>query len=468
MKAHSLFFIFFLAIIVQISAQIRIKGKVLDEKDEPLEGASVYLNNTTKGTTTDNLGEFELLINQGVYDLIVSFMGYQTLQYQIDTKEPNKPFVFKTIPVTNMLDEIVLSKKYSAEDRAYFLSRFKKTFIGETELSEECKITNIDVIQFNFNKSTRILEAFANEPIEIINKGLGYKISYNLVHYELTPTKVTYQGYSKYEDLKGSKRKKRKWEKNRLVAYKGSKMHFIRSVLKGVFYEEGFIVDEYQRIPNPKRPSDDVISQTREFLKTLNTTNNTGGFTIFSNKDLNVKVNQQEVLKRINKTAQSFKKGSTSKNKKLKIPANIIETTKKSFNNVSKKNDGTYLAKAVIDKKRDSAIAILRLSRLKKFIDEKLRENLVEKDFVIRTKNSTKMKYGHLLYIKYMNEEEEDNFRPGPNRLDHQVTKLILLAESVILGKAGIFIGPLDVFTEGYWGYEKTANALPLDYTPKE
>jgi len=422
MKTQILFFIFFLAIGVQISSQIRIKGKVLDEKDEPLEGASVYLNNTTKGTTTDNLGEFELLIKEGVYDLIVSFIGYQTLQYQIDTKKPNKPFLFKTIPVTNMLDEIVLNKKYSAQDRAYFLSRFKKTFLGETELSEECAITNLDVIQFNFNRSTRILEAFANEPIEIINKGLGYKISYNLVHYELTPTKITYQGYSKYEDLKGSKRKKRKWKKNRLVAYKGSKMHFIRSVLKDVFYEEGFIVDEYQRIPNPKRPSDSIIKETRKYLRTLNKNlYSNGAIQVSSNSDVTIKDKNGIVI------------------------------------NKMKKNP-----------KRDSALAIIRKARLKKFIDKKLRENLVEKDFIIRTENFVRMKYDHLLYIKYMNEKEEDNFRPGPNRLNYQLTKLILLAESVILDKAGIFIGPLDVFTEGYWGYEKTANALPLDFTPKE
>tara|TARA_R110002073_G_scaffold108336_5_gene243450 strand:+ start:19084 stop:20343 length:1260 start_codon:yes stop_codon:yes gene_type:complete len=419
MKTRTLFFIFFLAIIVQVSAQIRIKGKVLDEKDTPLEGASVYLNNTTKGTTTDNLGEFELLINEGVYDLIVSYIGYQTLQYQIDTKKPNKPFVFKTIPMTNMLDEIVLNKrKYSAEDRAYFLSRFKQNFLGKTELSKECTITNLDAIQFNFNHSTRILEAFANEPIEIINKGLGYKISYNLVHFELTPTKIVYQGYSKYEDLKGSKRKKRKWNKNRLVAYKGSKMHFIRSVLKGVFYEEGFIVDEYQRIPNPDRPSDSIIQETRKYLNTFSSS--VGAFKITSNMSINIKDDRTKEVDRIKR------------------------------------------------KKRDSALAIIRQSRYEKFVDKKLRENLTEKDFIIRTKNLVTMKYDHLLYVKYMNEKEEYNFRPGPNRLDYQLTKLILLSKSVILDKAGVFIDPLDVFTEGYWGYEKTANALPLDFTPKE
>ena len=44
----------------------------------------------------------------------------------------------------------------------------------------------------------------------------------------------------------------------------------------------------------------------------------------------------------------------------------------------------------------------------------------------------------------------------------------ILFAENVLLDPSGIFIEPLDVFTEGYWGYEKIADALPLDYIPEK
>jgi hypothetical protein len=67
-----------------------------------------------------------------------------------------------------------------------------------------------------------------------------------------------------------------------------------------------------------------------------------------------------------------------------------------------------------------------------------------------------------------MNEKEEYNFRRGPNRLDYQASKLVLYTESVLLDKSGIFIEPLDIFMEGYWGYEKTADALPLDYIPSD
>ena len=446
MKRRGWFFIFFLANIISAVAQITITGKVVDEMDQPLEGASVYLNNTSIGTTTNDLGEFELQVREGVYDLIVSYIGYQTLQYQLDTNKPNKPFVFKTLPVTNMLDEIVLTnKKYSAKERAYFLSRFKKTFLGETELSEECKITNLDVIKFRFDASTNVLEAYTTEPIIIINKGLGYKISYNLVKYELTPTKIIYLGYSKYDDLKGSKRKIRRWKKNRLRAYHGSKMHFIRSVINGNFSEEGFVVDEYQRIPNPERPTDSMIAAARKYLRsTSNTLFSTGSFPV-----------------QIRENLQANIKGKKSSDE-------LVKAAKKALKDMKKGESSTQNSTSSIDQKRDAALAVLRKARLKKTIDKKLREQLTEKDFITRNGEVVTMKYDHLLYIKYMKEKEEDNFRPGPRRLDHQITKLVLLSDSVILDKMGIFIEPLDIFTEGYWGYEKTADALPLDYDPEK
>lgn len=71
------------------NAQTRISGKVLDSNNLPLIGAAVYLNNTSIGTTTNDLGEFELFIKAGVHDLIISYLGYETIQYQIDTKKNN-------------------------------------------------------------------------------------------------------------------------------------------------------------------------------------------------------------------------------------------------------------------------------------------------------------------------------------------------------------------------------------------
>lgn len=76
-------FIFILFVNSISFSQILIKGNVFSETNEPLEGASIYFNNTTTGTITNAKGEFELKIKEGNYTLVVSFLGYKTKQLSI-------------------------------------------------------------------------------------------------------------------------------------------------------------------------------------------------------------------------------------------------------------------------------------------------------------------------------------------------------------------------------------------------
>src|SRR5450755_5041449 len=56
-----------------------IHGKVVDEKSGTvLANASVFCQNTTTGTISNNEGLFALRLANGGYDLIVSYTGYET------------------------------------------------------------------------------------------------------------------------------------------------------------------------------------------------------------------------------------------------------------------------------------------------------------------------------------------------------------------------------------------------------
>lgn len=123
----------FLLLCISLSAfsQIYIKGKVTAEANENLEGASVYLNNTTIGTTTDSNGEFILQVNKGNYDLIVSFIGYTTSKIKINTNLEVGFLRFELKPESNILNEVVLKKTRYDEDWKYNLSRFKSLFLGK-------------------------------------------------------------------------------------------------------------------------------------------------------------------------------------------------------------------------------------------------------------------------------------------------------------------------------------------------
>ena len=59
-------------------AQI-LRGKVLDSKTKkPIETASIYFDNTTIGTTTDENGSFSITYNDAVQStLVISYLGYE-------------------------------------------------------------------------------------------------------------------------------------------------------------------------------------------------------------------------------------------------------------------------------------------------------------------------------------------------------------------------------------------------------
>src|SRR5688500_14501625 len=69
-------------------AQALISGKVVDaESKSPLEGASVFAQNTTRGVITNKEGEYKIVLNKGGYELIISFTGYESQTINIEADD---------------------------------------------------------------------------------------------------------------------------------------------------------------------------------------------------------------------------------------------------------------------------------------------------------------------------------------------------------------------------------------------
>ena len=80
-----------------------VKGQVVDEKGEPIIGASISVKGTTNGVITDMDGNFTLNnISGGV--LIISYVGFQTQEVNIT----GKPLKIVLREDSEMLDEIVV------------------------------------------------------------------------------------------------------------------------------------------------------------------------------------------------------------------------------------------------------------------------------------------------------------------------------------------------------------------------
>jgi TonB-linked SusC/RagA family outer membrane protein len=87
-SALSTVFTFLLVIIWTISAKAQthsLNGIVTDESGRPLQGVSVQLKGTNEGVLTDASGKFSLSVPSNA-TLTVSFVGYQTQEVQVGSK----------------------------------------------------------------------------------------------------------------------------------------------------------------------------------------------------------------------------------------------------------------------------------------------------------------------------------------------------------------------------------------------
>ena len=103
-------FLFLLFNIATI-AQINIAGKVVnDQTGSPVQGASVYFNNTSIGTNTNAAGQFSLQNSNVVNaELIISCVGYELLVFKIGAATiQNKNFTFKLAVKEQQLRDVLI------------------------------------------------------------------------------------------------------------------------------------------------------------------------------------------------------------------------------------------------------------------------------------------------------------------------------------------------------------------------
>lgn len=113
-----------------------IKGRVTDEKDQPLAGVSVILKGSRKGTHTNEQGEYSLESDTNTGTLIFSSVGYETREVEIRGR---KEINMKMAVEVKALDETVIVAYGTAK---------KNTYIGaatqlNAEKFKERPITNI-------------------------------------------------------------------------------------------------------------------------------------------------------------------------------------------------------------------------------------------------------------------------------------------------------------------------------------
>ena len=219
-------------------AQTDLLGRVVDESDNtPLPEASVYFNNTTIGTYTDEQGEFFFeTVRMLNTELVIYYPGYEIMVYKPNAQQvEGKRMVFK---LRSKAAVSANKPMLAPEVRKSFLAVFSQNFLGITEEAGKSKILNDSVIYFGGGETKNMFRAYADSPLVIINNMLGYKIIFNLEDfwYDNATGQNNFFGYARYEELGTDK----KWMKNRRNCYYGSTLHFYRSLVSQQLYKEGF------------------------------------------------------------------------------------------------------------------------------------------------------------------------------------------------------------------------------------
>jgi CarboxypepD_reg-like domain len=228
-----------------LHAQYQVSGQIVFAgENKPVAGASVFLTGTSIGTVSGSEGNFRLSnVPAGNYDLIVSYVGYETVQRTVTITNANAGNILIAIKAKPKELEAVIVNSGEKQTWEKWGRFFTEQFIGSGSWAADCSLDNYQQIQFRFNKKTNFLIAFCDADLLIINKKLGYRIKYKLerFEYDFKEQLLYYEGYPLFEEM-SSKRaaQKKRWAAARQEAFYGSQLHFMRCLYRNKLETEGF------------------------------------------------------------------------------------------------------------------------------------------------------------------------------------------------------------------------------------
>lgn len=261
--------------------QRSVSGHVFDEiTHKPLYGVSIYFDGTTIGTTTNDQGYFTISFPESIQsNLVFGYLGY----------------FIKTFNVGNLNDDSVIYLKENREfldtvhleadswSRAKKMAIFKREFLGPNGFHATGKILNEDDIQLVYSSSENVLRAYADTPINIRNKYLGYDIMYNMQEFEanvkemssgkIITSSMFMEGSSFFKEI--NEEPKKRHLKARKREYSQSVLYFMRSLAnknlkknKFQIYYKGVIRAPYKYFDITKKGEDThvVLKKKRLYI----------------------------------------------------------------------------------------------------------------------------------------------------------------------------------------------------------
>ena len=160
----------------QKDCSIALMGKILDENNQPLPGATIVIIQNKTGKVSDVTGTFQFdKLCPGNYTLEIKFLGYITQQVKINTKKQDPAFV-NLQPEEKILKEVVVEDKaeqISATSNYGQLSGKALEEVNGKTLGEALRnITGIASIQSGPAIFKPVIHGVHSQRILILNNGI--------------------------------------------------------------------------------------------------------------------------------------------------------------------------------------------------------------------------------------------------------------------------------------------------------
>lgn len=222
---------------------VTLTGRIFDAKSgQPLPFATVYINNTARGTTADENGVYRLTnVPLGNQELVASNLGYQPIRELLRLTDIRPRTVDLKLESTGQsLVAVTVTGRHSKVWERQF-RQFSRELLGNRPQARQCRITNPNVLSFQ-DENGHLL-ASAAEPITIDNEALGYRLHYDLLHFDLYRDRMNFAGTARFDELPTTDARQRaRWQAQRQKTYQGSLQHLLANLLAGTHERVGYTV----------------------------------------------------------------------------------------------------------------------------------------------------------------------------------------------------------------------------------
>ncbi|MBE7659756.1 TonB-dependent receptor [Tenacibaculum finnmarkense] len=139
-QLKSIAFIIILCSSFAVNAQSFIlSGKIINNNQEPLNGASIVLKNSKKGVSSDKKGNFKLNLSKGTHLLEVSYIGFKTTIKQIELTN-NQQITIQLSEEKNVLDAVLVNAVRVQENAPVTHSNVSKKQLEKRNLGQDIPV----------------------------------------------------------------------------------------------------------------------------------------------------------------------------------------------------------------------------------------------------------------------------------------------------------------------------------------